>query len=698
MLELLAPAGHWEAMTAAVQNGADAVYLGCGDWNARRGARNFSPEELPQAVRYCHLRGAKVYLTLNTLLADRELPEAEKMLRLASLWGVDAVIVQDWGAAALAREVVPDLPLHGSTQMTIHSLAGAAAAAELGMRCVVLGRELDRENVRHICRLSPVPIEVFGHGALCMCWSGQCAMSAMIGERSGNRGLCAQPCRLPYSLDGGKTGRPLSLKDVSLAWHIPELTEMGVSVLKLEGRMKRPEYVAVVTGIYARLIRENRAPTGEEERQLAEAFSRDGFTDGYWQGSIGRHMFGMRRENAPEPVELFRAAKAGYERENTRRVPVALSAAIRADCPAELQAADRDGHTVRVEGPVPETARTRALTSEELKSRLAKTGGTVFCVDYTDIIVEDGLSLPASAVNGLRREALEALEQLRTAPPERREREAAPPETGAEGPREFSYTVSLSQSCQLTESLMALRPSVVYVPVERIGDFHLSPHVERGGVFCAALPRICKDSELPALRAMLDEARKKGCTAVAVQNIGQLELARGSGLAIRGDFGLNVFNSRALQELKSWGLSSATVSFELRHQQIRDLVKPLPCEAIVYGRLPLMITENCLVSNALSCKSRDLRGACRSGHHLRDRRGERFPVLSVFGCRSEIQNSKTLFLAGHTEYRQCGLTYGRLRFTTESPEQCAAVFRRYLGEPGETPEDFTRGLFYRGVD
>ena len=389
MLELLAPAGHWEAMTAAVQNGADAVYLGCGDWNARRGARNFSPEELPQAVRYCHLRGAKVYLTLNILLADRELPEAEKMLRLASRWGVDAVIVQDWGAAALAREVVPDLPLHGSTQMTIHSLAGAAAAAELGMRCVVLGRELDRENVRHICRLSPVPIEVFGHGALCMCWSGQCAMSAMIGERSGNRGLCAQPCRLPYSLDGGKTGRPLSLKDVSLARHIPELTEMGVSVLKLEGRMKRPEYVAVVTGIYARLIRENRAPTGEEERQLAEAFSRDGFTDGYWQGSIGRHMFGMRRENAPEPVELFRAAKAGYERENTRRVPVALSAAIRAGCPAELQAADRDGHTVRVEGPVPEKARTRALTAEELKSRLEKTGGTVFCVDYTDIIVED---------------------------------------------------------------------------------------------------------------------------------------------------------------------------------------------------------------------------------------------------------------------------------------------------------------------
>lgn len=698
MLELLAPAGHWEAMVAAVQNGADAVYLGCGNWNARRGARNFSVEELPEAVRYCHLRGVKVYLTLNTLLADRELPEAEKMLHLASQCGVDAVIVQDWGLAAFAREIVPDLPLHGSTQMTIHSLDGVVEAARLGMKCVVLGRELDRESIRYICQNSPVPIEVFGHGALCMCWSGQCAMSAMIGGRSGNRGLCAQPCRLPYAMDGGRTGRPLSLKDVSLARYIPELTKMGVAVLKLEGRMKRPEYVAVVTRIYAALIRENRASTAEEERQLAEAFSRDGFTDGYWQGKIGRHMFGMRREDVVEPWELFREAKAAYERENMRCVPVKLSAEIQEGRPAELRASDEDGHTIQVQGPVPEAARTRPVTADELKSRLAKTGGTVFRVDYMDVIVDDGLSLSASAVNGLRREALESLERLRIAPPKRQEKEAAPLQKADEPPKKFSYTVSLSRGCQLTESLMELRPGLVYLPVERIEDFDLSPYLERGGVFCAALPRICKDSEMPSLFAMLDRAREKGCSAVAVQNIGQLALARRSGLAIRGDFGLNVFNSRSLWELKGWGLSSATVSFELRHQQIRDLMKPLPCEAILYGRLPLMITENCLVSNALPCQAQNLRGNCRSGHSLRDRRGETFPVLSVFGCRSEIQNSKILFLAGQSEYQQCGLSYGRLRFTTESPGQCVAVLRCYLDGGGDGPENFTRGLFYRGVD
>ncbi|MDE7244513.1 MAG: U32 family peptidase, partial [Oscillospiraceae bacterium] len=273
-MELLAPAGSWEAMTAAVQNGADAVYLGCGAWNARRAAKNFTEEELPEAVRYCHLRGVRVYLTLNTLLSDRELPQAAAVLRRASRCGVDAVIVQDWGLAALARQTVPDLPLHGSTQMTIHTLAGVEAAAALGMRCVVLSRELDRENIRYICENSPVPIEIFGHGALCMCWSGQCAMSAFIGGRSGNRGLCAQPCRLPYRIDGGKTGHPLSLKDSCLAQHIPELLDMGVSILKLEGRMKRPEYVAVVTRIYAALIREKRAPNPEEMRQLTDAFSR----------------------------------------------------------------------------------------------------------------------------------------------------------------------------------------------------------------------------------------------------------------------------------------------------------------------------------------------------------------------------------------------------------------------------------------
>ncbi len=698
MMELLAPAGYWEAMTAAVQNGADAVYLGCGGWNARRGAKNFSEEELPEAVKYCHLRGVRVYLTLNTLLSDRELPEAEHMLRLASRCGVDAVIVQDWGALALAREVVPDLPLHGSTQMTVHSLDGVKQAAKLGMKCVVLGRELDRENVRFICQNSPIAIEVFGHGALCMCWSGQCAMSALIGGRSGNRGLCAQPCRLPYGFDGGKMGRPLSLKDACLGESIPELMEMGVSVLKLEGRMKRPEYVAVVTRVYAGLIRENRTPTKKEMRELEEAFSREGFTDGYWMGKTGPHMFGMRSEKAAVPAELFREAKDAYERETMRRVPVKMEAEIRAGKPAQLRVSDGDGNSVCAVGPVPEAARSKPLEMDGLKARFGKTGGTVFEAASIHVTVDGGLSLPVSGINGMRRDALEKLEQCRTVPPVRREVCAEKLERCDSTANALAYTVSLARGNQLTREILQCKPAVAYVPVERIDEFDLKPYLDSECVFCAALPRICKDSELPELTVRLQKAKSAGCLAVEVQNIGQLELAAKSGLALRGGFGLNVFNSRSLRELKNWGLTSAVVSFEMRHQQIRDLIPFLPCEALVYGRLPLMITENCLIRNALSCKESHLKGCCRKGHELRDRRGEVFPVMSVFGCRSEIQNSKVLFLADQADWRKCGLAFGRLRFTTEQPDICADLLRQYLEGEAERPEEFTRGLFYRGVE
>ena len=700
-MELLSPAGRWEAMEAAVQNGADAVYLGCGQLNARRGAENFTPEQLPEAVNYCHLRGVKVYLTVNTLLSDRELPQAEDLLRLASRCGVDGAIVQDWGLAALARRIVPDLPLHGSTQMTVHTLAGAEEAARLGMRCVVLGRELSREDAAFICRNSPIAIEVFVHGALCMCWSGQCAMSALIGRRSGNRGACAQPCRLPYRFDGGKPGHPLSLKDASLAEHLSELRDMGASILKLEGRMKRPEYVAVVTRIYAALLREDRRPTAGERRQLELAFSREGFTDGYWRGWPGPDMFGFRPEDASSPEELFRAAKAAYDRGDLRTVPVVMSARFRAGEPARLTVSDGQGNAVSAEGPVPEPARSRPLEAEEIKSRLAKTGGTVFRPEKVEVSLDPGLALPASAVNALRRDGLEALTVLRTAPPERRE-DAAPdmPENCLAWSKDPGLTATLLHPEQLTEALAELAPDIAYLPVERVADFSVTALRDRGTELCALLPRICTDHEMPELLSLLERAKAVGCTSLAVQNLGQLVLGEQVGLALRGGPGLNVFNSRSLAQCREWGLESAALSFELRYEQIRDLKKPLDCEAAVYGRLPLMITENCLISNAgRGCEVRQDRAVpCAAVHTLTDRRGEDFPVLPAFGCRSEIENGKILYLADKPEYRQCGLRWANLRFTTEPPEECVRIFRLYRGEAGDAPEGYTRGLFYRGVE
>ena len=464
--------------------------------------------------------------------------------------------------------------------------------------------------------------------------------------------------------------------------------------------MKRPEYVAVVTRIYAALLRERRRPTKSEMDQLALAFSREGFTEGYWRGRPGPDMFGVRSEKAPDPAGLFRETKAAYDREDLRTVAVRLEAEILAGRPTRLAAADRDGHCAEVLGPVPEPARNRPLEAEDVKTRLSKTGGTVFRPEAVSLSLGEQLSLSASAVNGLRRDALEKLAAARVMVPERRERAVPPMPEHAVFSGEPAITVYLSAPEQLSPSLLALDPAVVYLPVEQMEAFPASigeqyPHTE----FCAALPRICKDSEEPALGRLLALAKEKGCTSLSVQNIGQLFWAEKLGLPARGGYGLNVFNSRSLEELRRWGLQSACLSFELRHEQIRDLRKPLPCEAIVYGRLPLMITENCLASNAGKCGGRTGRGLpCGRRHTLTDRRNENFPVLPVFGCRSEIENSRILFLAGKPEIRRCGLRYLCLRYTTESPEECVRRMALYLGEGGDAPADYTRGLFYRGVE
>lgn len=701
MMELLSPAGGWEAMVAAVQNGADAVYMGFGGLNARRSARNFTDEEFREAVAYCHLRGVKVYLTLNTLVTDRELPAAAEALKKASDMGVDAILIQDWGIWRLAREIAPEVPLHASTQMSLHTLGGACRAAELGLERVVLARELSRRDIHTITRGCPAEIEVFGHGALCMCYSGQCEMSAVIGGRSGNRGACAQPCRLPYGVnEKAAGGHPLSLKDANLADYVQELEQMGVACLKLEGRMKRPEYVAVITGIYRRLLDEKRGPSREESRQLEAAFSRSGFTDGYYKGRTGPEMFGTRPENAPEPKELFARAKAGYSREDSRRVPVDMVCTLRAGEPVSLTAS-AGGHVVRAEGPTPEEARNRALTAAELQARLEKTGGTVFRPQETRVELEEGLMLPASAVNALRRQALEGLEAALAQPPVRRTGTPSPLPQAQPGPDAPVLTCSIMRPEQLTEPLAQCE--TVYVPAELLEKLDLDRWAEMTHI-CAVLPRIFRTEDQAALRALLQQHREH-LSAVAIGNLGHLPIAESLGLPLWGDLGLNLFNSESLLFWKELGLEAAAVSMELRWQQLRDLRKVLPCEAVVYGRLPLMIMENCVIRNELGCRDAgrdyaDRSAACRCGqdNDLIDRTGARFPLVGQWGHRCEIENSRVLFLADKPEWRQLGLTRARLRFTTESPEECVRVLRAYQGRSDYRPQELTRGLFYRGVE
>ena len=694
MLELLAPAGSPEAVTAAVQAGADAVYLGYGSFNARRNAKNFSEEEFAAAVSYCHLRGAKVYLTLNTLVTDRELPQAAQLARRASELGADAVLVQDLGVARMLRQTVPDLPLHASTQMTLHSLDGVKAAADLGMTRVVLARELGREEIAYICRSSPIEIEVFVHGALCMCYSGQCFFSSVVGGRSGNRGLCAQPCRLKYGWDGRAREYPLSLKDLSLAGHLRELEEMGVACAKIEGRMKRPEYVAVVTAIYARAIREGRDPTAEELEQLRLAFSRQGFTDGYFTNRTGPKMFGVR-EKEEEPRELFQRARELYLKEEPRRAPVKLYAMVRRGEPAQVAAEDAEGRVAAVSGPVPEEAEHVALTREKVEGQISRTGGTPFSCESARAYVEEGLSLPLSALNALRRQALQELADRRLELPRRRQEEFHPGVRYENRRQPPVLTVSVRLAEQVTRELCALKPALLYLPAEE-GAAHpekVELALSMGGPVAAALPRVMFDRERDAVLDQLLRLRELGVTEALAGGWGMLPLARELGFTLRGDYGLGVYNSQTLKELKRLGFASATASFELKLAQIRDISKPVDIEMLVYGRLPLMLTQNCLI------RTHTGRCTCENNNRLTDRKGEQFPVVKAFGCRSEILNSKKLFLADKAaEWKKIGLWAGRLMFTTENARECVQVLERYLGRGTYEPNDYTRGLYYRDVE
>ena len=694
-MELLSPAGSREAVTAAVQSGAGAVYLGFGDYNARRGAQNFTRESLAEAVAYCHVRGVKVYLTLNTLLSDGELPGAVEEARFASEVGADAVLVQDLGVLEAVRRAVPDLPLHASTQMSLMNLDGVKRAADLGCTRAVLARELSRDQIGYICAHSPIEIEVFGHGAQCMCYSGQCFFSSVIGTRSGNRGLCAQPCRLNYGW-GDRADRPLlSLKDMSLAKHLRELEELGVACLKIEGRMKRPEYVAVVTSIYARALREGREPTSEELEQLRAAFSRQGFTDGYFRDDTGRHMFGTRQEER-EPKELFAAARADYGREHPL---VALTGALtlREGEPMALTLSD-GARQVTARGEAPQRAKMRPTTPEEARERIQKTGGTPYAVTALEVEAGEGLMAPAAQLNALRREALEELTALRAQPPARRSLPFAP-ENGDQGSNAGApvYTVALHDASQLTDALLARRPAVVYLPLEealkvrdRFGDM-----AGQGVEPSVILPRVLWDREVPEVERALAELKRSGARSLLVGNLGGISLAERVGLPARGDFGLEVYNSQCAGAYREMGLQSATLSFEQRLSRVRDQKKPLPSELIVYGRLPLMITENCIY------KARD--GKCRRGCEARqgilDRKKARFPVLRAWGCRNEIFNGVPLWLADRRqELERCGLWALRLNFVLEKPEDCVRIFDAYRTGNGIASEEYTRGLYYREVE
>ena len=689
MIELLAPAGSPEAVIAAVQNGADAVYLGMGNFNARRGARNFTDEEFEKAVRYCRIRGCKVYVTLNTLVNDREIEPAVSAAKLASDLGADGIIIQDLGLIRAIRSALPDIPLHASTQMSIHNLAGVQAAAEMGLTRAVLARELSLEQIRFITRHASIETEVFCHGALCFCYSGQCYMSALIGRRSGNRGMCAQPCRMEYSLTGSMDEHPLSLKDSCLADRLQELEEAGVACVKIEGRMKRPEYTAIVTGVYSKALREHRKPSAEEMELLQKAFSRQGFTQGYFDGDK-KDMFGTRAETDRADEAVFTTARKAYADGELRRVPVHFYTVVEKGESAKAIAFDDDGNRAVAFGPVPERAKRQGLTEGYLTEQMFKTGGTPYTCVENRAKAEPGLYLPAAEINELRRKLISELSERRATPPTRRVGRLPAMPRNIAPVADPKIIFQLRTAEQLSPELAELKPDYLYVPALLLAEKPelALPFAEKGTTLVAVLPRIITDQQCPEVYAALEKLADEGVREALVGNLGHAFLAKKAGLKIRGDFGLNAFNCLSLESLRQMGFLSATASFELRLSQIRDMPKPLDTEIIIYGRLPLMVSEQNLVKTTV-----------QDSAQLSDRMGSVFPVVKEFGDRSVIYNAHKLYLADKKENLFATGAWGlRLMFTNESPRECVEVARGHLGLSEYRPNVLTRGLYYRGVE
>ena len=681
--EILAPAGSPECVLSAVRSGADAVYLGTKAFNARRGAENFSDAELQKAIEYCRARGVKVHVVLNTLVRDDELELAFDVIRHVCALGADVLILQDVGLSALARECAPSVLRHASTQMSVQTAAGLELLKKLGYSRAVLPRELTKEEIKNLRKSTDMQLEVFVHGALCMCVSGQCYMSAMLGSRSGNRGLCAQPCRLPFS--AGEPGRhDLSLKDLSLIGHLEELSKMGIDSFKIEGRMKRPEYVAAA-------VRSAKEALGgmtgtETQEKLRAVFSRSGFTDGYFENARGPLMFGTRRKEdvVSASAKVLSSLRNLYSKE-TPRVPVSFFLTVLEG--EELSLSARSGSkTVFVSSCcVPEKALNAPTSEERLKEWLSKCGSTPFYPEEIEIELDEGLSVPASAVNALRREALEKLENaLKAVKPcsftaaEFKIR----PHTARE---KKTFHLVLSSAEQLPQNLENVEN--LYFPLE-IEEKHVESVENKGITVGVSVPRLLCGAEEKAQRLLL-RAKNLGITAALCGTLDAVAIAQKCGLEVHLGFSMNVFNSLSVLEFERIGVKSITLSPELTLAQCAAIGGEVQRGIIAYGRLPLMLTRNCPVKNAVSCAE------CRKKGALTDRMGVSFPVM-CHGNYQEILNSRPIYMGDRTEEIK-NVDFMSFLFTREKAKSVDAVLDAYR-KGKKAKGDFTRGLCYRGVE
>ncbi|MBQ3140199.1 MAG: U32 family peptidase [Ruminococcus sp.] len=671
--EILAPAGSPEALTAAIRTGADAVYIGGKSYSARNNASNFSDEELAEAVRLCHIHGVKLYLAVNTIISDDEACDFCGFIKKSAEFGVDGFIVQDLGAASIIRSAVPDAVLHGSTQLSVHTAAGAKLLKDMGFSRVVPARELSADTLGKICK-EDIEVEVFVHGALCMSVSGQCYMSAVIGSRSANRGCCGQACRLPFSANGNKNSAALSLKDLSLLENTDKLRKIGVNSLKIEGRMKRPEYIAAAVSELKTALDGN----SPDMKMLRGIFSRSGFTDGYFSGKR-QDMFGVRekedviaaKEIIPTLHGLYRSERAVYS--------VDFHGVIKSGQPVKLLAVCGE-LSAEVTGDIPDIAQKSPTSRETLEKQLSKLGDTVFTLGNITADIDDGLFIPAGKLNELRRFAVEKLTEMLAEynkprytitdyTPEKPKN--IPPHSNNPPVRTFCRTAE--------QAIVAAELSEFVVIPENIITPELAEAISCEKIIISP-PRFIVDEE--KLSARLSELKNLGISRILCHTIDGAAVGKALGFTLHGSFTMNVFNSYSAEYLQNLGFEDCVISPEITLDQLENIHTSLPLGALIYGRLPLMLTRNCPIKNEIGCKN------CTG--LLIDRTSRKLPVA----CSKdyvEILNSDILCMADRADKFKNTAFLALLLHNEDKNGTIAAI-------QGKKPADsVTRGLYYRGV-
>lgn len=683
--EILAPAGSFDSVVAAVRCGANAVYLGAKQFSARASAQNFDDSELENTVKYCHERGVKVYLAVNTAVYDHELNEVAQLIKSAAEFSVDALIVSDLGVISLAKKICPELSLHGSTQMSVSSPSGVETAKALGLDRIVLAREMSASEIAAATQIEGIETEVFVHGAHCMCVSGQCYFSAMLGSRSGNRGRCAQPCRLDFGTDGSNAQYALSLKDMSLAAHLKELSDMGVSSLKIEGRMKRPEYVASAVS----LIREslvNKKVDNSLYKLAEDVFSRSGFTDGYFNSQINGKMFGYRTRDDVESSKNALAPIHELYRKERQSVAVSFLLSASRENGITLTAQDEDNNTVSAFADSTQLVEGE-FNEQKASDNLSRLGSTPYFAENIEFSVENGVAVTPSLLNSLRRECVEALSSKRTQKQPRKIFEADLPESAPKITKPQKLYSRFENLEQFSENKELCDAAILPIGELLKNSNMLSDINEK---IIAELPRHAFSNDA-TIEHQLRRLTELGINTVCIQNIGQLNYVKPLGFKIMFGPFMNVFNSETLSVLEKNGVQSAVASFELSEKSIRELTTAIELGALIYGHVPLMLTRACPLKNRGDCKS-----CAQKGGFLTDRTGRKMPIICR-GAVSEIYNADVL-AADLSENKFSTTDFLLCYFTVESKERCKEVLKGVKNNRiVPVTEGFTRGLYKKGV-